>query len=276
MCKTTQKNKTKKLVKYIQLFEVLLSFELPDVYRHFQSIGLQPEHYLIDWLLTAYVKALNFETCCRVWDCFIIEGEGFLFEFSWAIFRHLAPQLLKSNFEEALGKLNNIYSLPPNVFFSQFDRSDSQINVNTFLHDIALKMGNEMEQTQSSKDQVQTLIFGQINSHHSHDDQPEEGNKTKTIQQDSDLNLNLNPNLNPNPLCVDHQGDADQITEPSLSSLQQHQHQHHNQNLDLDQQRQDQDQDRDRDQSPDSSREVGKDVSQLQSPQSSLTKAEYL
>ncbi|XP_068161358.1 TBC1 domain family member 12-like isoform X3 [Antennarius striatus] len=75
------------MLGYFQAFQVFLEELLPRLFLHFQSLGLTPDLYLIDWILTLYSKPLPLDVACRVWDVFFRDGEEFLFRTALGILR---------------------------------------------------------------------------------------------------------------------------------------------------------------------------------------------
>jgi hypothetical protein len=54
--------------RYMGLFLELLREELPALAEHFARIGLEPQMFLLDWLLTLLSKTIPLDAAARVWD----------------------------------------------------------------------------------------------------------------------------------------------------------------------------------------------------------------
>lgn len=67
------------MLRYFGAFQVILQEFLPRLFLHFQSAGVTPDLYLLDWILSLYLKPLPLEVSCRVWDVYLRDGEDFLF-----------------------------------------------------------------------------------------------------------------------------------------------------------------------------------------------------
>ncbi|XP_026733413.1 TBC1 domain family member 14-like [Trichoplusia ni] len=67
----------------------LLRLHVPGV-----SEALLPELYLVEWLYTAFAKAMPLDAACRVWDLFLRDGDVFLFNTALGIL-HLYQDELK-------------------------------------------------------------------------------------------------------------------------------------------------------------------------------------
>ena len=59
-------------------FSQQLTSHLPQLASHFSNLGLRPDLYLLDWMMTLYSKCCPLDVTCRVWDMIIRDGETFL------------------------------------------------------------------------------------------------------------------------------------------------------------------------------------------------------
>ncbi|XP_035853177.1 TBC1 domain family member 12-like isoform X2 [Sander lucioperca] len=75
------------MLRYFGAFQVFLQESLPRLFLHFQSSGVTPDLYLLDWILSLYLKPLPLEVACRVWDLFFRDGEEFLFRTALGILK---------------------------------------------------------------------------------------------------------------------------------------------------------------------------------------------
>lgn len=60
-------------------FSNLFSAHLPQLAAHFNRLGLRPDLYMLDWVMTLFSKAAPLDVACRIWDLLIRDGECFLF-----------------------------------------------------------------------------------------------------------------------------------------------------------------------------------------------------
>ncbi|KAM8851990.1 TBC1 domain family member 12-like [Synchiropus picturatus] len=86
------------MLKYFSVFEVFFEENLPRLFSHFQSNGLSPDLYLIDWIFTLYSKSLPLDVACRVWDVFCRDGEESLFRTALGVLRLFEDVLLQMDF----------------------------------------------------------------------------------------------------------------------------------------------------------------------------------
>lgn len=82
------------LQQYASLFETLFKRCLPDLYHHFETIGLSTEMYLLDWFLTIFSKSLPLDIATHLWDIYIFEGQSFLFRAALGLLKYLRAQIL--------------------------------------------------------------------------------------------------------------------------------------------------------------------------------------
>ncbi|XP_018544124.1 TBC1 domain family member 12 isoform X2 [Lates calcarifer] len=82
------------MFRYFGAFQVFLEETLPRLFLYFQSLGLTPDLYLMDWILSLYTKPLPLDVACRVWDVFFRDGEEFLFRTALGILRLYQDVLL--------------------------------------------------------------------------------------------------------------------------------------------------------------------------------------
>ncbi|OQS02913.1 regulator of chromosome condensation (RCC1) [Thraustotheca clavata] len=87
---------------YYKLFDECFHQQLPDLHEHLTTLGIQASMYLMNWLQTLFLQVLPLEVASRVFDCFLLDGVGFLFRTALAIQTLLSPKLLRSELEEAL------------------------------------------------------------------------------------------------------------------------------------------------------------------------------
>ena len=74
-------------------FSSLLAEQLPSLSDHFTLLGLRPDLYLLDWIMTLYSKCFPLDTACRLVDLLLRDGEQFLLRPGLAILALYEPQL---------------------------------------------------------------------------------------------------------------------------------------------------------------------------------------
>ncbi|KAG7296283.1 hypothetical protein JYU34_021407 [Plutella xylostella] len=77
-------------------YSTLLRHNLPALADH-----VAPELYLLEWLYTAFAKAMPLDAACRVWDVFIRDGDTFLFNTALGILHLYQDELKDKDFISA-------------------------------------------------------------------------------------------------------------------------------------------------------------------------------
>ena len=83
--------------QYYIAFSSLLSLHLPKLAKHFSRVGLRPELYMLDWVMTLFSKAAPLDLTCRLWDMLIRDGEEFLFRASLGVLAMFQDHLLEEH-----------------------------------------------------------------------------------------------------------------------------------------------------------------------------------
>jgi len=102
---------------------------------------ISPEHYLLDWFLTAFSRALPLDTASRIWDCFMLEGEVFLYRTALGILAASKRKLKKANFEECVMTLRN---LPSDVSADTLFESIGTITVPSYINDFIYSIQKDL------------------------------------------------------------------------------------------------------------------------------------
>lgn len=88
-----------KLTALLYKLERLIQVYMPNLFLHFQSLGVQPVMYAAEWFTTVFAYSFEFNVAARIWDVFLIEGIDYLLNLALAILKIAEPQLLKRSFE---------------------------------------------------------------------------------------------------------------------------------------------------------------------------------
>ncbi|ETV91947.1 hypothetical protein H310_13596, partial [Aphanomyces invadans] len=83
--------------------------ELPQLFQHFNFIGVPTSLFLMNWLQTLFLQVLPLEVASRVFDNFLLDGVLFLFRTALAILTLLGPTLLEYDLDVALPLLQRHY-----------------------------------------------------------------------------------------------------------------------------------------------------------------------
>jgi hypothetical protein len=89
---------------------------LPDLSKHFETLDITPDLFLIDWMLTLYSKLLDLELVSRIWDNFLLDGEIFAIKVAIGLLMYLEKDLMNQSYNRIIKLLrgpnvqNNIHS----------------------------------------------------------------------------------------------------------------------------------------------------------------------
>jgi alpha-tubulin suppressor-like RCC1 family protein len=96
------------ILKHLKIYDLLFAKILREVHAHFAALSVSPESYLLDWFMTLFSRALPFDAASRLWDCYLIEGEVFLFRAALALLHLHRKSLKQGEFEEVMHTLRDI------------------------------------------------------------------------------------------------------------------------------------------------------------------------
>lgn len=100
-------------------FEILLGQECPYLACHLDQVGFTSDLFITDWWLTLFSKDFPIEIAARVWDCFLLEGEPYLFKAAIGVCKHVEPQLLGQPMEVCHGVIGKVgKAITPDAFFA--------------------------------------------------------------------------------------------------------------------------------------------------------------
>lgn len=93
---------------YLTVHERLLSEEMPSLHAHFKQHGIEPDLYMINWVMSLYCRALPLDLVTRIWDVYVLDGDVAIFRAALGILRMFMPRLLKMKFEDMAYFLSHI------------------------------------------------------------------------------------------------------------------------------------------------------------------------
>ena len=82
------------MASHYSSFSSLLTAHLPSLSAHFTRLGLRPDLYLLDWLMTLFSRCLPLDVTCRLWDIIARDGQVFLFKAALGILALYEEKLL--------------------------------------------------------------------------------------------------------------------------------------------------------------------------------------
>lgn len=110
---------------YFRIHQMLLEYNIPKLYEHFETHKVKPDLYLIEWVFTLFSKSLPLDVTSRVWDVFFRDKEEFLFRTALGILNLYKDQLLDMDFIHIVQFLTK---LPEDINSTQLFKSIEQIH----------------------------------------------------------------------------------------------------------------------------------------------------
>eukprot|EP00026_Physarum_polycephalum_P000607 Phypoly_transcript_00608.p1 GENE.Phypoly_transcript_00608~~Phypoly_transcript_00608.p1 ORF type:complete len:793 (-),score=73.68 Phypoly_transcript_00608:976-3354(-) len=107
------------VVQHMRIFEQLFSKHLPLVFEHFCNLGITSDQYVLEWIMTLFSRALPLEISHRLWDCFIMEGELFLYRAIVGILKMNKHLFENGTFEQCLALLKTFKEFDANLLFKK-------------------------------------------------------------------------------------------------------------------------------------------------------------
>lgn len=81
---------------------------MPDLFKHFETLDITTDLFLIDWMLTLYSKNMDLDIVSRIWDNFMLDGEIFAIKTGLAILQYFENQFLKMSYFQIIKQLKNL------------------------------------------------------------------------------------------------------------------------------------------------------------------------
>eukprot|EP01132_Coremiostelium_polycephalum_P000879 gene879-1101_t len=134
----------KGIVKHMKIFDLLFQRHLPKLYRKFKELSISPEHYLLEWFMTLFTKLLPLPIVSRVWDCYLIEGESYVYSVAIGILKCCRKILMVSNFEEAIEVLR---TMPQDFKEDSLFAAIESIHIPKYFKKIMLVLDQEVIKT---------------------------------------------------------------------------------------------------------------------------------
>eukprot|EP00871_Galdieria_phlegrea_P000646 jgi/Galph1/1582/GphlegSOOS_G255.1 len=93
---------------YLAIHQRLFREELPVLFQHLERLHIDPEMYMVGWIMSAYCRALPLDLVFRVWDGFILDGDAYLFRTALGILKYFEDTLLRCSFDECAYLLSHL------------------------------------------------------------------------------------------------------------------------------------------------------------------------
>lgn len=93
---------------YLSLHDRLMREEMPALHTHFQRLKVDPDLYMINWVMSLYCGALPLDLVSRIWDIYVLDGDVAIFRAALGILKLLMPSLMTMGFEEIAFLLSHL------------------------------------------------------------------------------------------------------------------------------------------------------------------------
>ncbi len=81
---------------------------MPELFKHFETLDITTDLFLIDWMLTLYSKNMDLEIVSRLWDNFMLDGEIFAIKTGLALLKYFESQFIKLSYFKIIKHLRNM------------------------------------------------------------------------------------------------------------------------------------------------------------------------
>jgi len=86
----------------IQIFKQIFHYNLPDLCEQFESEGVMPQAYLIEWIMTIFVKSLDLPIASRLWDLIMLDGDIMILKIAVALLKLIEKDVLNCSMDTIL------------------------------------------------------------------------------------------------------------------------------------------------------------------------------
>jgi len=110
-----------KIKGYKETFKALFSEFIPALFSHMEKLSIDPDLFLFDWILTLFARSLPLEFACRIWDCYFLQGEVYLFKTALGILKTLEKRLIGQTFDVICFDLTHLPPMEEKEFFKNIN-----------------------------------------------------------------------------------------------------------------------------------------------------------
>jgi len=86
----------------IQIFKQIFFHNLPELCEHFESEGILPQIYLIEWVMTLFVRSLDLPVASRMWDLIMLEGDIMILRIAVALLKLIEKDVSQCSMDTIL------------------------------------------------------------------------------------------------------------------------------------------------------------------------------
>ena len=92
----------------LQLFKQIFFCNMPDLCEHFEMEKVIPQHYLIEWIMTLFVKSLDLSIASHIWDLIMLDGGIMILKVSAALLKLIHKELQNGNMDKIITSIKKI------------------------------------------------------------------------------------------------------------------------------------------------------------------------
>lgn len=86
----------------------IIETQHPDLNAHMEELGVAPDMYMVDWLVTLFARSLRLECLTRLWDCYALDGVSAIYRATLSVLTVLKSRILATDsIEQCLPILKN-------------------------------------------------------------------------------------------------------------------------------------------------------------------------
>ena len=170
----------------------LLKLYSPPLFLHLETLNVMPSLYATPWFLCIFATDLPIGTCMRVWDAFFLEGPRVIFRTALSLLKGAENNLLQikdmSESQTILKKYcrqlydaDELMKQMKQVFYTQGDRLDDQLDVSRSRYLTVLMEGRFVGNKEASKVGVKPLVRRSVHS------QRDKASSSKNVRFDEDV-----------------------------------------------------------------------------------------
>lgn len=94
--------------KYSRATTLCLRAAAPKLARRLEDMGISPDMYIVEWVMTVFSKVLPLDVAVHVWDMWLLEGDYFIFRTVVGLLSMYSEFLLLLRFEDIMRFLRNL------------------------------------------------------------------------------------------------------------------------------------------------------------------------
>ena len=83
--------------KFLTSISQIIKAQYPDLNGHMEELGITPDMYLVEWLVTFFSRSLRFECLARLWDCYALDGVSAIYRATLSVLMVLKSSILSAD-----------------------------------------------------------------------------------------------------------------------------------------------------------------------------------